>query len=631
MPKNTKQHHIVVKKRFDKLKKSLSNVNLSTSAFASNKKKFHNFVYKNKPVIISDFSKQTGIPVNNILSYFFQNKQIYTNRSSIVKTEIEKLCQNFSISLVENDNNDVLEDIDSIDFLYLRSIESDHKPDIHQRPPIVTVMGHVDHGKTTLLDKIRKTNIISSEHGGITQHIGASSIIYKDQKITFIDTPGHELFTEMRSLGADLTDIILLVVAADDGIKPQTIEAIHHIKAANKPLILVINKIDLPGARPEHVMNQLTEYEIVPESLGGDTLAVSLSAKKGINIDLLLDNILLQSELLDLKSDYNAVPTGIIFESNLDKNFGPNVDLLVQNGILKINDYIVINDIYGRVKLLKDQFAKSINECYPSQAVQCFGFKTPPTTIGKFIAFQNKDDAINYTEEYKRLSEQGKKSKTYLFFRELSNQINSKKVDNLNIVLKTDVLGSLNAIKLGINKINQTNLKIKIVHEGSGQLTKSDLTLAIVTKALVIVFNTSTSNDVKAFAQQNGIIIKEYNIIYKLFDELTSWIKDLSSASKDNLGELAAKAKVLNIFDFKGVGQIAGCVVTEGLAERSHKVHVVRNKKTIFQGFIKSLKHLKENVLSVKNGVEFGLALKDFDSVEQGDELHFYKITKPKK
>lgn len=495
-----------------------------------------------------------------------------------------------------------------------------------ERPPVVTVMGHVDHGKTTLLDTIRKTDVAAREKGGITQHIGAYKIKLENGKeITFLDTPGHEAFTTLRARGSKVADIAVLVVAADDGVKPQTIEALNHAKSANVPIIVAINKIDKPGSDPERVKRELSQYNLIPEEWGGDTIMVPVSAKTGKNIDELLENILLVAELLELKANPNKPAIGTVIESKLDTKKGPVATVLIENGTLKRGDYFVAGYTWGKVRAMLDERGRNLKEAGPGTPVEILGFNEVPKAGDKFIVKSSEKEARQLAEQRKQKLEEELLAK-----RKRLHLENLQDAKEINIILKADVQGSLEAIIKSIEEIGKKfeNVNINIIHSGIGAITESDVMLAAASNGLVIGFNVRPDGTARKSAEEEDVDIKIYGVIYDLLEDLEKALKGLLEPKKKE--ELLGICEVKKIFRIKGVGTIAGCIVIEGVIRRNSKARLVRDGVVIYDGEISSLKRFKDDVKEVAKGYECGLMLKDFNDIKPGDQIESYEIVEEK-
>ncbi|MDD1374798.1 translation initiation factor IF-2 [Metamycoplasma hyosynoviae] len=559
---------------------------------------------------ISDFAEKTKKSPSLVISYFFKNGKIKTINTFLNEEEIAELCLEFNLDFKKEDIIDATNYIDKIDL-------NDFSDELVSRPPIVTIMGHVDHGKTTLIDQIRKSNVLSSEFGGITQHTGAYQVVYNKKKITFLDTPGHEAFTEMRARGAKVTDIVVLVVAADDGVKPQTVEAIDHAKAANVPIIVFVNKIDKPTINLEKVKSQLSENNIICEEWGGDVQFIYGSAMKNKNIDQLLEAIFLQAELLDLKASLNRDPIGTIIESKLDKGKGVVSTVIVQNGTLYPRDFIVAGGQYGNIRSLLSFDGKPLDKATPGMPCIITGLNHNPAVGDKFIVLSDEKFAKKLADERAYLDKQ----------QELSEK-NSISIQDgmkvINVLIKADVQGTAEAIKNAILKIKNEEVAINVIRATAGEINKADVILAEASNARIYTFNNSNINSaIKSLAEQKKIKIIQHNIIYKIIEELTALIKTLKEPVY--VDELIGSAQVIQLFYYSKVGTIAGCRQLQGVCKEFSKVEVYRKEKLIHKGVIETLKREKNDVKIVEKGFEFGTHIKDFDKIEVDDELKFYE------
>ncbi|MBA4370626.1 MAG: translation initiation factor IF-2 [Coriobacteriaceae bacterium] len=500
----------------------------------------------------------------------------------------------------------------------------DEPQDLVPRPPVVTVMGHVDHGKTSLLDAIRETGVAATEAGGITQHIGASVVHKNGKQITFIDTPGHEAFTAMRARGANMTDVVILVVAADDGVMPQTVEAIHHAKAAGVPIIVAVNKIDKDGANPETVRQMLTEHEIVPEAWGGTNIFVDVSAKKRINIDELLEMVLLQSEVLELKANPGAHASGVVVEAKLDKGRGPVATVLVQRGTLKAGDALVAGTAHGRVRALVSPLGVPVDEAGPADPVEVLGLGSVPLAGDEFRVVADERHARRIAEERalkRRLLEHAEKK--HVSLDDLFARIAEGELKDLNLVVKADVQGSIEALKDALDKMDQTEVRINVIHSGVGGITESDVMLADASDAIIIGFNVRPEPKGKTLAETAKVDIRLYKVIYQAIEEINAArVGMLTPESKE---EDTARVEIRELFRIPKVGVIAGCYVQEGEVGRDDQVRIVRDGTVIFDGRIHSLRRFKEDVKSVKMGYECGIGIADFQDIKEGDVIEAYR------
>ena len=501
------------------------------------------------------------------------------------------------------------------------------EPIFEVRPPVVTVMGHVDHGKTSLLDYIRTTKVASGEAGGITQHIGAYHVKTKKGMVSFLDTPGHEAFTAMRARGASLTDIVILVVAADDGVMPQTIEAINHSKAAKTPLIVAINKIDKPEANPEKVKNELITHEVIPEELGGDCMFLELSAKTGQGIDELLDAILLQAEILELKAPINTPAKGIVVESRLDKGRGPVASILVQSGLMKIGDMLLAGSSYGRVKVMLNENANQIKEAGPSIPVEIVGLSDVPNAGDEVIVLNDEKKAREIAlfrqgkfRDVKFAKQQAAKLEN------MFDQMAEGDVKSLPLILKSDVQGSYEALKGSLEKLSNDEVKINVIHNAVGAVNESDINLAVASNEIIIAFNVRAGGGARKSAESNDIEIRYYSIIYDAVDDVKAALTGM--LSPDEKENILGSVEIREIYKVSKIGTIAGCYVTDGLIKRESKLRVLRDNIVIYDGELSSLKRFKDDVKEVKSNFECGLSIKNFNDLKEGDTLEPYEIVK---
>lgn len=502
---------------------------------------------------------------------------------------------------------------------------TDNPEDLEERPPVVTIMGHVDHGKTTLLDTIRKSNVTAEEAGGITQHIGAYQVEYNGKKLTFLDTPGHEAFTEMRARGARVTDIVVIVVAANDGVMPQTKEAIDHAKAADVPIIIAVNKMDLPGVNPEKVMQEVSELGLIPEEWGGDTIFVKVSALKGDGINDLLDNILLIADMLELKANPKRYAIGTVLEASLDKRRGTIATLLVENGTLRLGDPIVAGVSYGKVRSLTNDLGKEIVSAGPGTPIEIAGLDSVPNAGDKFMAFANEKKARQISEQRKKmfLSRQ-QKTKSVVTLEDLFDKIQEGQLKALNVVVKADVNGSVEVVRSALEKINVEGIKINIVRASVGAITESDIVLAQASDAIIIGFNVRPSAKTRDYAKERGVEIRLYDVIYKLTEEMEKAMKGMLDPEYEE--QVLGQAEVRKLFKFSKVGTIAGCFVLDGLIKRDSKVRVIRDGVVVYTGELGSLQHGKDSIKEAKKGHECGLTITNYNDIKEGDIIEAYEL-----
>ncbi|WP_306260304.1 translation initiation factor IF-2 [Pararhizobium sp. IMCC21322] len=509
--------------------------------------------------------------------------------------------------------------------LFDEVIEADDDGTGIPRPPIVTIMGHVDHGKTSLLDAFRKTNIVSGEAGGITQHIGAYQVEQSGQKITFIDTPGHAAFTAMRARGAKSTDIVILVVAADDGVMPQTAEAIAHAKAAGVPMIIAINKIDVEGADPNRVRTELLQYEVQVEGMGGDILDVEVSALKGTNLDKVLEAIILQSELLELKANPERNGRGTVVEAQLDKGRGPVATVLVQNGTLKVGDIIVLGSEWGKVRALIDDHGKQVKSAPPSMPVEVLGLQGTPEAGDQFAVVENEAQAREITEYRRRVKQEAVNARGARGSLEaMMNQLQTDNAQESPLLIKADVQGSLEAIVGALEKLNTDEVATRVIHSGAGGITETDITLAAASNSPVVGFNVRANKQAREAAEANGIEIRYYNVIYDLIDDVKAAMSGMLSPELRE--HMLGNAEILDTFNVSKVGKVAGCLITDGKVERGQHVRLIRDDVVIHEGKLSTLKRFKDEVKEVNAGQECGMAFENYQDMRKGDVIECYRV-----
>ena len=501
---------------------------------------------------------------------------------------------------------------------------------LEARPPVVVVMGHVDHGKTSLLDAIRSTHVIDIEAGGITQHIGASTVEINGRKITFLDTPGHEAFTAMRARGAQVTDIAILVVAADDGVMPQTVEAINHAKAANVSIIVAVNKIDKPGANPDKVKQELMQYGLVSEEWGGETICVNISAKKRENINQLLEMVLLTADMLELKADPTRQAKGTVIESKLDNNRGPLATVLVQRGTLNVGDSIVTGATVGRIRAMVDDKGSAVKSAGPSTPVEILGLPDVPEAGEVFYAIKDEKTAKQLAEKRRQKQKEEQMHVTAkVSLDDLFKQIQEGKVKDLNLIIKADVQGSVEAVKQSLEKLSNEEVRINVIHGGVGAITEYDVTLASVSNAIIIGFNVRPGTNVAEAAQNAGVDMRLYRVIYNAIDDIQAAMKGMLEPTFKEV--VLGHTEIRQIFKVSGVGSIAGCYVLDGKINRTNDVRVIRDGIVIFEGKLASLKRFKDDAKEVAQGFECGLSLERFNDIKENDIIESYTMEEVKK
>ncbi len=580
-----------------------------------------NVVLYKDGMTVSELANILGISVTEIIKKLMGLGMMMTINASIDFDTAEIIANEFNKILKKDTTRD------ETNFEELEII--DNEEDLIERPPVVTIMGHVDHGKTTLLDTIRKSKVAEGEAGGITQAIGAYQINYNGKLITFIDTPGHAAFTEMRARGASITDIVIIIVAADDGVMPQTKEAIDHAKAANVPIIVAVNKIDKPNSNPERVLTEMSNYGIVPDSWGGDTMFVNISAKTGEGIDDLLERLLLISELQELKANPSRYALGTVIESKLDKNSGVVATVLIQNGTLRLGDSIVVGTNYGKIRTLKNDKGENLVEAYPSMPVTITGISNPPQAGDKFMVFESEKKAKSIAET-RQLNEKMKNNtnKSSISLNDLFSKI-EEGTKEINIVLKTDVKGSEEAVKNSLLKLDVEGIKINVIRSGIGAITESDIVLAQASNAIIIGFNIRPNNKIMELAKEKGIDIRLYNIIYKVVEEMEAAMKGKLEPVYEE--KVIGEAEVRKLFKFSKVGTIAGSYVTNGVIKRDSKARVIRDGIVIYDGNINSIAREKDQVKEVKQGIECGITIENFNDIKEQDIIEAYEMIEVKR
>lgn len=566
---------------------------------------------------VADIAKKIHREPAEIIKKLFMMGVMVNQNQSLDKDTIEILAADYGIKAEEKVEVDVA-DIDK--FFEEEANNTKHSA---PRPPVVTIMGHVDHGKTTLLDKLRHTNVTAGEAGGITQHIGAYQVRHNDKIITFLDTPGHAAFTSMRARGADITDITVLVVAADDGVMPQTIEAINHSKAAGVPIIVAVNKIDKPGANPNHVMEQLTEYGLIPEDWGGDTIFVDISAKFGKNLDELLDMILLESEMLELKANPKQHGAGSVIEARLDKGKGSVATLLVQQGTLHVGDPIVVGNTFGRVRTMTDARGRAIKKATPATPVEITGLNEVPQSGDRFVTFDDEKTARAAGEERaKRALMKERSQTTHVTLDNLFDTLKEGDMKEVDVIIKADVQGSVEAIAQSFKKIDVEGVRVNIIHQAVGAINESDVTLAEASNAIIIGFNVRPTPQAKVQADQDKVDIRLHNVIYKAIDEVTTAMKGMLEPVFEE--KVTGYVEIRQTYKVSKLGTIGGGYVTDGYIQRDSGVRIIRDGIVIYEGKLASLKRFKDDVKQVKSGFECGLMVEKYNDIKEGDQLEAF-------
>lgn len=566
-------------------------------------------------------SEKIGITAQEIIKQLMELGIMTTINSVVDFATMELVADALGVKLelkLEKTKEEVLEEF--------HDDEADETENLMERPPIVTVMGHVDHGKTSLLDSIRKTNVIGGEAGGITQHIGAYTVTLDGRKITFIDTPGHEAFTEMRARGAKITDVAIIVVAADDGIMPQTIEAINHAKAANVPIVVAVNKIDKPAANMQRILQQLTEHDVLCEEWGGDSPVVGISAKLGQNIDQLLKSVLDIAEISELKANPDRKARGTVIESRLDKGKGPVATIIVQNGTLRVGDVVVSGTSYGHIRAMHDDKGRIVKEAGPSMAVSVQGFQDVPNAGGIVHAVEDEKLAKQVASERadKMKAEVAGSTSAMISLDAMFDKISEGQLKDLNIIIKADVQGSIEALKSSLEKLTNEEVRIKTIHCGVGAISKTDVMLAGASNAIIIGFNVRPDAETKVLAEKSGIDIRIYRIIYDAIEELGAAVKGMLTPKFRE--QVIGHAEVRNIFNITGSGVVAGCYITDGKLVRNANARILRKNVVVFDGMFGSLKRLKDDVKEVASGYECGVTIQNFEKFEEGDIIEAFVL-----
>ena len=573
---------------------------------------------------VGELSEALSVGSTELIKKLFMELKIMANiNQSLTLEQIELIAMDYGKEIQEEVEINK-EDLD----LYFEV--EDAEKDLKERAPIVTIMGHVDHGKTTLLDTIRNSRVTAGEAGGITQHIGAYQVRAKDKKITFLDTPGHAAFTTMRARGAKITDVTILVVAADDGVMPQTIEAINHAKAADVPIIVAVNKMDKPQANPDRVMNELVEYGLISEEWGGDTIFVPISALKGEGIDELLENILLVTEMQELKANPNRLALGTVIEAKLDKGRGAVATLLVQNGSLNVGDPLVVGNTFGRVRAMINDRSKNIQTAKPSTPVEITGLQDVPNAGDRFVVFGDEKTARQIGEKrQQQYIETTRQASSAVSLDTLFEQMKQGEMKDLNIIIKADVQGSVEALAMSLAKIDVEGVNVRIIHTGVGAINESDITLAVASNAVVIGFNVRPDNNAKQMAQTEQVDIRLHSIIYKVIEEIEAAMTGL--LDPEFVEKVIGLAEVRQVYKVSKIGTIAGAYVTEGKVSRDGKVRVIRDSVVIYEGEIDTLRRIKDDVKEVQSGYECGMTVENFNDIKEGDVFEVYIMEEVKK
>ncbi len=565
-------------------------------------------------ITVSELASKIKKNASDVIKVLFMLGKMVTINSSLDDENVELVCMEFGIDATKEEAKE--DD-------YLLDNEADDPKDLKPRPPIVTIMGHVDHGKTTLLDTIRKSKVVEGEFGGITQHIGAYQVSVGDKLVTFLDTPGHEAFTAMRARGASVTDVSIIVVAADDGVMPQTIEAVDHSKAAGVPIIVAINKMDKPGANPDRIKNAMSELGLMPEEWGGDTIFVECSAKMGQGIQDILETILVVAEVRDLKANPTKLASGSVIEAKLDKGRGPVVTLLVQNGTLHQGDSVVVGTAYGKVRRMTDDSGREIKAALPSTPVEIIGLNDVPVAGDNFKVFADDKDARAVAQQRamaKQLKERNATSAMTLD--DLKNQIDAGNIQEIPVIVKADVQGSAEAVSSSLAKIDVDGVKVNIIRSAAGTINESDVILASVSKAVIYGFNVRPDANVRKKAQEEGVDIRLHNIIYKAVEEMEAAMKGMLAPVYEEV--VVGQAEVRKTYKVSRIGTIAGCMVTEGKIVRDCGVRLIRNGIVVYTGKLGSLKRFENDAKEVAQGYECGMTIENYNDIKEGDVIEGY-------
>lgn len=565
-------------------------------------------------ITVGELAQKMNRNASDIIKLLFMLGKMVTINSSMDDETIELVCMEYGVEV----KKEIPVDQDSLED------EVEENPEnLVQRPAIVTIMGHVDHGKTTLLDTIRKTRVVEGEFGGITQHIGAYQVSVQGKKITFLDTPGHEAFTAMRARGAKVTDICIIVVAADDGVMPQTKEAVDHAKAADVPIIVAVNKMDKPAANPDRVMNEMADLDLLPEEWGGDTIFVKCSAKQGDGVQDILETIQVVAEMRELKANPKRNATGTVIEAKLDKGRGPVVTLLVQNGTLHTGDCIVVGACFGKVRKMTDDRGREIKEARPSTPVEIIGLNDVPVAGDMFKVFDNEKQARAIAERRSQTKiEQERKSSSAMSLDDLARQIEAGEVQEIPVIVKADVQGSAEAVKSSLEKLDVQGVKVNVIRSTAGTISESDVMLASASKAVIYGFNVRPDANVRKKAEEEGVEIRLHNIIYKAMEEMELAMKGLLAPVYEEV--VIGQAEVRQTFKVSKIGTIAGCMVTDGKLVKDCKVRLIRQGIVVYDGQLGSLKRFQNDAKEVTNGYECGLTIMNFNDIKEGDLIEAY-------
>lgn len=556
-------------------------------------------------------------PVAEISKFLFLLGKLLTINSSLDDETVELVCMEYGYEVKKH------VEVSEVNFEDIEII--DNEDDLVSRPPVVTIMGHVDHGKTTLLDAIRNSSVVAGEFGGITQHIGAYQVDVNGKKVTFLDTPGHEAFTAMRARGAQVTDIVIIVVAADDGVMPQTKEAVDHAKAAGVPIVVAVNKIDKPGADPDRIMGEMSDLGLMPEDWGGDTVFCQISAKQNLGIDELLETLTVVAELADLRANPNRYGLGTVVEGKLDKGRGPVATVLVQNGTLRVGDPIVVGTAFGRVRQMLDDKGREMATAGPAMPVEITGLNDVPSAGDKFMAFATEKEARHIGEQrLKARQERERGTSTAMSLDDLYAQINSGNVQDINIIVKADVQGTAEAVKASLEKVTMDNIHVKVIRSTVGAISESDVLLASASKAIIYGFNVRPDANVRKKAESEGVEIRLHNIIYKMIEEIEAAMKGMLAPEIQEV--VIGQAEIRQVIKVSKVGSIAGSYVTDGCIRRDCGVRLIREGVVIYEGKLGSLRRFQNDAKEVQAGYECGMTIENYNDIKEGDIIEGFEM-----
>lgn len=570
------------------------------------------------PMSVQELAEKLNRNASEIIKLLFMMGTMVTINSTLDEENIELICMEFNVET----HKEII--IEESDFEEMITMEADDDENKVSRPPVITIMGHVDHGKTTLLDTIRKTHVTAGEFGGITQHIGAYQVTVKGKKVTFLDTPGHEAFTAMRARGAKITDIVIIVVAADDGVMPQTKEAVDHAKAANVPVIVAVNKMDKPGANPDRIMSEMAELGLMPEEWGGNTIFCKISAKSGEGVKDLLDTIMILAEVEDFKANPDKAAVGTVIEAKLDKGRGPVATLLIQSGTLHSGDNLVVGTAFGRVRKMVDDLGREIKSASPSTPVEIIGLNDVPIAGDIFKVFDSEKKArqIAETRLQKRIDSE-RNSSSAMSLDDLARQIEEGNLQTINIIIKADVQGSAEAVKASMEKIDVQGVRVNVIRSSAGAITESDIMLASASNALIYGFNVRPNATVRKKAEEEGIEIHLHNIIYKALEEMENAMKGMLEPVYEEV--VIGQAEVRQLFKVSKIGTIAGCMVTDGCLKKECSVRLIRDGVVIYSGKLASLRRFQNDVKEVQNGFDCGLTIENYNDIKVDDVIEAYE------